>query len=129
MKPLIALAALLLGLSGCMQRFPLETPVDLKSTCPQILRFSANPPVIKPGGMALLSWNIRNASRIALEESTESPASNSMGELLRPIGEFPANGTLRVSPARTTTYVLSSGDEKTGCVAGSTTVTVKGKPL
>ncbi|HYL73679.1 MAG TPA: hypothetical protein VEU96_05710 [Bryobacteraceae bacterium] len=121
----IALAALLLGLSACMSRFPVETPVDLKSTCPQILRFSANPPVIKPGGKTLISWNIRNTSRIVLEESAEWPASNALGGLLHHIGEFPANGTLRVSPARTTTYVLSAGDEKIGCVAGSITVTVK----
>ena len=125
MKPLIALCGLLLGLSGCMQRFAVESPVDLKSTCPQILRFSVNPPVIKPGGKALISWNVRNATRIVLEESAESPASNTFGEFLHSVGEFPANGTLQVSPARTTTYVLSSGDEKTGCVAGSISVIVK----
>jgi len=127
LTPIIALAALFLGTGGCHRNIPVaaEVPIDSNRNCPQVLRFTANPRVIQPGGEVLLSWNIRNVDEITLEESREDVGAANRGDYLRIIGKFPSTGTLRVSPKVTTTYVISCGDDLVGCASASVSVIVK----
>lgn len=127
MRPIIALATLFLGATGCIRTVPVpaEVPVDLNSTCPQVLRFTANPPIIWPGAEVLLSWSVRSAPDVTIEESTASSNTANLGEYLHVIGVFPASGTLRVSPKVATTYVISSGNEIIGCASASVSVVMK----
>jgi len=126
-KAAIALAALLLNSHGCVKNVPVpaEAPLRSDSTMPQVLRFTAYPHIIHPGDEVLISWNARNAPHITLEKSTESANTLTRGEFLESIGDFPPDGTLRVSPKVTTTYVISCGNETIGCASASVTVTVK----
>lgn len=123
MKPIIALAALLLGTIGCSTRIPREYPPEPRSDFPNVIRFVASPEIIHSGETAVLQWDARNVSEVLLEEAldphAEAPAEfNSLGKL-------PASGTLEVRPKASTTFVLSCGDEKIGCSSASVHITVK----
>ncbi len=71
---------------------PPPGPVDL----PFINSFTANPPGITTGGSATLSWNVSNATSVAI-----SPG----------VGTFASSGTTLVSPAATTIYTLTATNE------------------
>jgi hypothetical protein len=73
---------------------------------PRIVTFEARPATIKPGESALLVWHVENPSAVAIEPG---------------IGRVIPRGTQRVTPAATTTYTLSVGDN-----AQTVTVTVPG---
>jgi hypothetical protein len=116
-----------MGATGCVKQLPVEAPIDKSWTSPQVVRFTAQPQVIHRGETAMLSWNVRNVSRVSLEESLE-PGGRAADQLLHSIGDFPANGTVSVSPKRTATYVMSCGpqtDSGLGCVSASVSVVVK----
>lgn len=122
-----ALALLLMGAAACVRRFPVETPIDPSWTSPQVVRFVARPPVIHRGEKVLLTWNVRNVSRVLLEEALE-PDGSSTARFLHSLGEFPANGTASVSPKTTAVYVLTCGPQTEsglGCVSASVNVIVK----
>jgi hypothetical protein len=113
--------------SGCVKRLPVESPIDLDWTSPQVVRFSARPPVIHRGESVVLAWNVRNVSRVLLEEALEPDSAGPNG-LLHSIGDFPANGTVSVSPATSATYVLSCGPRSEAgleCASASVSVVVK----
>ena len=120
-------ALLLMGATGCVKQLPVEAPIDKSWTSPQVVRFTAQPQVIHRGETAVLSWNVRNVSQVSLEESLE-PDGRAPDQLLHSIGDFPASGTVSVSPKRTATYVMSCGPQTEsglGCVSASVNVVVK----
>ncbi len=120
-------ALLLMGATACAKRVPIETPMDQSWTSPQVVRFTAQPQVIRRGQKAVLSWNVRNVSRVVLEEALE-PDGRAADQLLHSIGDFPANGTVSVSPKTSATYVMSCGQQTEsglGCVSASVSVVVK----
>lgn len=75
---------------------------------PEIAAFTTSADVIAPGGEAVLSWSVAGATSVAVEPG---------------IGALPAEGTRSVSPAETTTYVLTATNA-TGSVTAEATVTV-----
>lgn len=124
---LAAAAFLMLTPTACMKQVPLEVPVDLSSTSPQILRFIAQPSVIHRGEKAVLTWNVRNGSQVLLEEALEPDGALS-DRFLHSLGNFSANGTVSVSPQTSATYVLSCGPRSESgfaCVSASVSVIVK----
>jgi hypothetical protein len=113
--------------SGCIKRLPVEIPIDLNWDSPQVLRFTARPQVIHRGENVVLIWNVRNVSHVLLEEALEPDGTGSDG-LLHSIGDFPANGTVSVSPKTTAIYVLSCGPSTQSgseCASASVSVLVK----
>jgi hypothetical protein len=120
-------ALMLISSTACVKRFPVESPVEQNSTSPQVLRFSAQPHVIHRGETAVLSWNVRNAPSVELEEALEPDGSLS-DRFLHLLGRYPSNGTVTVSPGTSATYVLSCGSEAASgsvCVSASVSVLVK----
>jgi len=79
------------------------------SGIPVILSFSASPSSINPGGSAVLSWTTSNAT----------------GATISGIGAVGASGATSVSPAVTTTYILTATNG-TNSVTGATSVAVTG---
>jgi hypothetical protein len=124
----IAASMLLLTCMGaCVKRYAVEEPIYPNWTTPQVMRFAAQPQIIHRGDKALITWNVRNVSRVSLEEALE-PDGGVPEQFLRLLGDFPANGSLTVSPKTTATYVLSCGSESAsglGCVSASVNVVVK----
>src|SRR5688572_12957738 len=72
----------------------------------RIVTFEARPATIKPGESTVLNWLVENPAAPAIEPG---------------IGRVTPRGTLRVTPAATTTYTLTMGD-----LTRSVTVTVTG---
>jgi hypothetical protein len=73
---------------------------------PRIVTFEAKPATIKPGDSAILSWHVENPNAVAIEPG---------------IGRVIPRGTQRVTPAATTTYTLTVGDQ-----TRTVTITVPG---
>lgn len=120
-------ALMLMGATACVKRMPVEAPIDQSWTSPQVVRFAARPQIIHRGENALLTWNVRNVSQVSLEEALEPDGAWS-ARFLHSLGDFPANGTVSVSPKTTATYVLSCGPQTEsglGCVSASVSVVVK----
>jgi hypothetical protein len=124
---LLLTAVLLIGSAACVKRFPVESPVEQNSISPQVLRFTAQPPMIHRGETAVLSWNVRNATLVELEEALEPDGSLS-DRYLHLLGRYPGNGTVTVSPGTSATYVLSCGpraEPGSVCVSASVSIVVK----
>lgn len=62
------------------------------TAAPRILRFSASNPQIAPSGQSALIWEVENATEVSISS----------------IGVVERTGTSTVSPAQTTTYVLTA---------------------
>jgi hypothetical protein len=79
---------------------------------PVVNSFTASPPSITAGSSATLSWNVSNATSVAIDPG---------------VGTFASSGTTIVLPVATTTYILTATN-----AAGSTTemaqITVSGTP-
>ena len=118
---------LLMGATACVKRFSVEASVNQSWTTPHVVRFNARPEVIHRGETAVLTWNVRNVSRVLLEEALE-PESAIADRSLHSLGDFAANGSVSVSPKTSATYVLSCGPQTEsglGCVSASVSVVVK----
>lgn len=124
MKSPIAVTLLLLSFSGCPKKTPSKESMPLSPTVPQITRFIARPQTIHAGEESLLVWNAKNVDRVLLEQVAE-PHGEAREDVLHPVGEFPASGTLEVRPKWTTTYVISCGDQNAGTASASATVFVQ----
>jgi len=90
---ILLLAVLIVSTVGCAK--PPEQPV------PTINYFSATPTEINPGQWTTLEWNTSGAENIIINPE---------------IDDVGPNGSLKLSPGATTTYVLIASNE-----AGSTT--------
>ena len=66
---------------------------DLKPSAPIIASFATSQPKITPGQTASLKWTTQNATEVRIDPG---------------LGTVSASGTQDVSPARTTTYVLTA---------------------
>ncbi|MGB7761734.1 MAG: OmpA family protein [Bryobacteraceae bacterium] len=95
------------GADGNTVTAPVTVTVGV--TTAQIVRFSASPLTIAPGGQSTLSWSISGASTVSI-----SPG----------IGAVSANGSVTVSPAATTTYTISATGTDGKTVTAPVTVTV-----
>jgi hypothetical protein len=60
---------------------------------PRIRAFDADPPRVRPGQAATLTWEVENAAGVNLGPG---------------LGDQPAKGSLQVTPPETTTYVLTA---------------------
>ena len=79
------------------------------------------PRIITKGQTATIFWCNPNASEVLVEQAAEDGARR---PLLFPIGRFPAEGSVQVSPAVTTMYVISCVGPRIRC-AESITITVR----
>lgn len=77
------------------------------AAAPRILRFTASDPQILPGGQSTLIWEVENASEVTIGT----------------IGVVNGSGSSSVSPAQTTTYVLTAKNA-TGQASAQTVVSV-----
>jgi hypothetical protein len=123
----MATTLLLATVEACIHKVPVEVPIDPNWTSPQVVRFVARPEIIRRGEQATITWNVRNVSRVTLEEALD-PDGNPAEQWLHSLGDFPANGSLNVSPKTTATYVLSCGPPSESgpvCVSASVNIVVK----
>jgi hypothetical protein len=75
------------------------------ASLPVVNSFTASPPNITVGEIATLSWNVSNATSVTIDHG---------------VGNFSSSGNTLVSPATTTTYILTAAN-----AAGSTTATTQ----
>jgi len=75
---------------------------------PQIVRFEANPLTIQPGGQSTLSWTTSGATTVSISG----------------VGSVNLSGSTAVSPAQTTTYILTASTADGHSVTAPITVTV-----
>jgi hypothetical protein len=68
---------------------PVSGPID-------IVKFVVNPPVIPSGQTSTLSWEVKNASLVSIDQG---------------IGEVPPSGQQVISPDETTTYKLTATND------------------
>ena len=79
------------------------------------------PRTITKGQTATIFWCTANDSEVLVEQSADDGARR---PLLFPLGHFPVKGSVQVSPAVTTMYVISCVGGRIRC-AESITVTVR----
>jgi len=84
------------------------TTVTVNGSGAQILRFEASPLTIQSGQQSTLSWATSGATTVSISG----------------VGAVTPNGSTTVSPAQTTTYVLSASSADGKTVTASVTVTV-----
>jgi len=91
---------------------------------PEDFRFDAQPREIAAGEAVVLSWSIKGATKVLLEEAPESAAGK---RALHKLGEFEGStGSLQVRPTENTTYVIScEGSTTYSCASLSVRVRVK----
>ena len=61
---------------------------------PPLVKLSASPAQVLPGGLATLSWDATPATSVSLSAGTTN------------LGEYPVKGSLQVTPSATTSYLL-----------------------
>jgi hypothetical protein len=127
LKQFLILTGLILSLSGCAERFPVETPrvetPPVPGNYPQIIHLAAHPMIIHRGQSATLRWETRNTTEVTLEQAAD-PNADIRAEF-KSLGTFPASGTLEVRPNESTTYVVSCGNDLIGCSSASVHIIVK----
>jgi peptidoglycan-associated lipoprotein len=79
---------------------------------PVIAEFTVEPSSIQVGQSAVLRWNVTGSTNVAIDHG---------------LGTVPATGTSRLTPANTTTYLLTATGPA-GDTTATTTVTVTGPP-
>ena len=82
--------------------------------------FDVQPRTIAAGETAVLRWSIKGATKVVIEEASESRRA------LSTVGTFGGSGTLKVSPKENTTYVVTcEGSTTFTCASVSIRVQVK----
>lgn len=84
--------------------------VTVKPMPPTVVSFTANPTIIAPGQPSTLSWTTTNTTSVVISGIA---------------GTHPANGSVSVSPPKTTTYILTATGAGGKALA---TTTVKALP-
>jgi len=69
---------------------------------PEIIEFTATPPVVRPGEPVKLAWNTRGTTSVAMEWGPEKPSRDAVQ--LR--AGLPSSGTMTVQPTADTVYEL-----------------------
>jgi peptidoglycan-associated lipoprotein len=110
----VVLLASLIAVAGCKKKAPLPPP---QAAAPQVAavaptaQLTATPTVISAGDQVQLTWRTTDATSVSIEG----------------IGDVPTSGVKTVTPAQTTTYVLTARGEG-GSVQASASVTVNSPP-
>jgi len=102
--PKLATGAVPAGFDGSAYAKARELPA-------RIMTFTAAPASIQPGQSAILNWATENPIGVTIEPG---------------IGRSVAKGSLKVTPARTTTYTLTIGGPGNAKLTSTVTVTVAG---
>lgn len=118
MKWKLALVVILLLLHGCAARSPVAA-VPARTT----VSLRVTPKAIRPGETAVLRWSVRGVSGLVYLGEDPRPAERRHREE-KSLGEVESQGSLRVSPIQTTTYVLSC-ETSSGPLCASATLRVK----
>ena len=113
------LALFLLGtLIRGQERIPVIQKSDTKKSNEFV--FDVEPRTIVAGEAATLRWSIKGATKVVLEESSDSRLE------LRKIGTFGGSGRLQVYPKENTTYVVTcEGSTTYSCASVTVAVRVK----
>ncbi len=85
------------------------TAIVVNPAAPVIVSFAASPSTITAGQSSTLSWTTTNATTVSIDNG---------------VGAQPVNGSVSLSPAGTTTYVLTATNAAGSSTTGSATVTV-----
>lgn len=89
---LLSIFLLFLSIPGCKKKLP--TSPDIPTTIlPTIEYFKADPTEIVYGSSSMLSWSVKNATKVEIDQG---------------IGVVSASGTSEVSPEETITYTLTA---------------------
>ena len=96
---------LLLATAGCIT---VDMGGGSSNKIPAVVKFEVSPTSISYGGAAILAWEVENASSISIDPGIPSA---------------PSTGADKVSPATTTTYILSASN-KYGSARSTVTLTV-----
>jgi len=107
---------LFLSIPGCKKKLPTQPDIPTK-ILPTIEYFTATPESISPGESFILSWSVKNATNVTIDQD---------------VGTVSATDTVEVSPEETTTYTLtatnSDGNKTQSCtievVAGVESIVV-----
>ena len=75
-----------------------------------VVSISATPDVINAGEASTLAWNSRNAQRAIIDQD---------------IGPVDVNGSIQVSPLKTTTYAITVTDDEGKTTMAQVTITIK----
>ncbi len=100
-----------LKLIGTVLSIAIALKVLFPASVLEINNFAAGPEIIEPGGSSVLNWGVSGADNISIEPG---------------IGTVSSNGSLPISPSKTTTYkmtAIGNGKEKVALC----TITVKEK--
>jgi hypothetical protein len=90
-------------------------------TVPEIVSFTATPPVIEPGQTVTLAWNAHGAPSLTMNRGTENDPSDTLPERTG----LPASGTITVQPKKDTVYTLTCETADGPMCATSVTVRTK----
>jgi len=102
------------GLNGEVQSASITINVKENTTNPEILSFVSNKYIISKGEMITLSWTTKNATTCKITTSTGQTLPNR-----------PPNGSISLTPNKTTSFTLIALDAKGNETKKSITVTVK----
>ncbi len=80
----------------------LATPAGIGIT-PEIISFTATPPVAQPGQPVTLAWNVRGAPSVAMDRATKDHPDATMPER----SGLPLSGKITVHPDTDTVYTLT----------------------
>ncbi len=119
----VALAVvLMIFASACSKKAPIPPPPPPAPTAtapntqpsgpgiPVIAEFTVEPSTIERGQSAVLRWNVTGSTNVSISNG---------------LGTVPANGTQRITPPQTTSYVLTASGTN-GDASRTATVTVTG---
>jgi len=98
----LLLLALLLATAAALGIMRAESDPQGLGFSPEIVTFTATPPVVHAGEPVTLTWQARGTTSISLEWGPEKPSRAGME--LRP--NLPASGTMTVTPTADTVYEL-----------------------
>ncbi len=113
-KIVIAAACLLLVIVSCSKEADEAEPEDTSaSPPPSIESFTANPMTVQPDSSSTLSWEVRDATSVSIDQG---------------VGEVDPNSSVTVTPSASTTYTLTASND-VDTVDASVTVTVTTNPL
>ena len=115
MKTLRILPALLLGaaLAGC----PTAPKPDPIPPSPKIVRFTATPASVAPGGEVTLEWEVTDATKVTIDDVNKGALSGVDDRL---------TGTVKVVPTESTLYVITALNDRGAKATTFASVTVSG---
>jgi len=102
----------LLAIPGCKKKLPTQPDIPTK-ILPTIESFTATPESMNPGELSILSWSVKNATNVTIDQG---------------VGTVSPTDTTEVSPEETTTYTLTATNSD-GSKTSSCTVAILNLPV